>query len=727
MKQKVLKNVWLRICMIAAVMTTAFASTAWATEEVYKTALFGQDYSSAEVGNYTTTWTSTYNGFALSISNLKNHGGSGWYSYLATGQNSTARKGTITTVDPIDVAITRVAVTFTAMHAPNVNSITLYISENGSNWNPVNDFAKEKNEVSVSIPASLQAANLYYMIEVDCAAGNTGSNPIGKDNFVKISKIEYFHENLALVEAPVITGQQVFAANSSTTVSIACPEPDADAIIEYSTDNGYNWHPYNGPFSLEETTTVIARANKAGMQENRASKVFTLATDATHFTWNLTEAPNGTVSTTTVTWIDYDEDNNTVVDATMTLDKGTSSTNANYHLGGTNSNTAFYKNQILTIAPNTDYTIISVKITTSTADDVTAGFDRAWENATQSVVDNVITVTPEIGTEPISIGIANETYILGVEVDCSPASSPYVTATGEQTVISGTSTGTFDVYYNRLESTSAVVMLCDASGDAATYDWIQVGLDENKDITFSVTQKNPNTTTERTAYAILSVDNGEDTYYTPVIAVIQEAPIKVRISSVGYSTLYYGSRNLEVPAGVTAYTYTVGTKLEVSQAYSEGAIIPARTGVVLKGNAADHYFYETNDEGTRDGNNKLRGSDEEEVTSGGTYYYALTLDKDSNPNSVGFYWMNETGTTFTNGAHKAYLALDKKFSDFANGTSGNVKGYVALPSEDDPTGIKDLNVDVNLNLDGAIYNIAGQRMNKMQKGINIVNGKKILK
>ncbi|MBO7137184.1 MAG: hypothetical protein J6V92_01810, partial [Bacteroidaceae bacterium] len=282
----------------------------------------------------------------------------------------------------------------------------------------------------------------------------------------------------------------------------------------------------------------------------------------------------------------------------------------------------------------------------------------------------------------------------------------------------------FDVYYNRLESTSAVVTLCDANGDAATYDWIQVGLDENKDITFSVTQKNPNTT-ERTAYAILSVEKDGDHYFTPVIAVTQEAPIKVTISSVGYSTLYYGSRNLEVPAGVTAYTYTVGTKLEVSQAYSEGAIIPARTGVVLKGNAADHYFYETNDEGTRDGNNKLRGSDAEEVTSGGTYYYALTLDKDSNPNSVGFYWMNETGTTFTNGAHKAYLALDKKFSDLANGTSGNVKGYVALPGEDDPTAIENVNVNVDLN--EAIYNIAGQRMNKMQKGINIVNGKKILK
>ena len=29
--------------------------------------------------------------------------------------------------------------------------------------------------------------------------------------------------------------------------------------------------------------------------------------------------------------------------------------------------------------------------------------------------------------------------------------------------------------------------------------------------------------------------------------------------------------------------------------------------------------------------------------------------------------------------------------------------------------------------EAAIYNLAGQRLNKIQKGINIVNGKKILK
>jgi hypothetical protein len=45
---------------------------------------------------------------------------------------------------------------------------------------------------------------------------------------------------------------------------------------------------------------------------------------------------------------------------------------------------------------------------------------------------------------------------------------------------------------------------------------------------------------------------------------------------------------------------------------------------------------------------------------------------------------------------------------------------------DDATAIANVNVNDNDN-QAVIYNVAGQRVSKMQKGINIVNGKKILK
>ena len=73
-------------------------------------------------------------------------------------------------------------------------------------------------------------------------------------------------------------------------------------------------------------------------------------------------------------------------------------------------------------------------------------------------------------------------------------------------------------------------------------------------------------------------------------------------------------------------------------------------------------------------------------------------------------------------AGKALLPAEYVNEDIIPST--DVKAFTFV-FEDDATGISNLNVNDNLN--GAIYNVAGQRLQKMQKGINIVNGKKILK
>jgi hypothetical protein len=54
-----------------------------------------------------------------------------------------------------------------------------------------------------------------------------------------------------------------------------------------------------------------------------------------------------------------------------------------------------------------------------------------------------------------------------------------------------------------------------------------------------------------------------------------------------------------------------------------------------------------------------------------------------------------------------------------------VKSF-ALDIEDNADGIEETLSDSLLKSEN-IYNLAGQRLSKMQKGINIVNGKKILK
>lgn len=94
--------------------------------------------------------------------------------------------------------------------------------------------------------------------------------------------------------------------------------------------------------------------------------------------------------------------------------------------------------------------------------------------------------------------------------------------------------------------------------------------------------------------------------------------------------------------------------------------------------------------------------------------YVLGFDADNN-NRIGFYHVNNS--SFNLKANRAYLDC--------SGSPAPVKGFV-IDFGDDATGIENLNVNDNLN-EGAIYNVAGQRLNKMQKGINIMNGKKILK
>ena len=196
----------------------------------------------------------------------------------------------------------------------------------------------------------------------------------------------------------------------------------------------------------------------------------------------------------------------------------------------------------------------------------------------------------------------------------------------------------------------------------------------------------------------------------PELYLYARFSLNVTLNKYGYSTLYYSKYNFTVPSGVTATTYKLdNNNLVVSTSYAEGGVIPAGEAVVLQGTAnATYKFKPVKGEYSADSNNLLRGSDVAATTEGSGKFYALT----AKGGKVGFYWMAEGGAAFTNGAHKAYLVLP----------SSGVKSYAF--DEDDATAIMAVE---GADEDGAIYNVAGQRLNKMQNGINIVNGKKILK
>ena len=139
--------------------------------------------------------------------------------------------------------------------------------------------------------------------------------------------------------------------------------------------------------------------------------------------------------------------------------------------------------------------------------------------------------------------------------------------------------------------------------------------------------------------------------------------------------------------------------------------IPANTAVVLKGTPNTAYRFVVMSTGLPAvTDNDLRGSDGT-VTGDGSTIFALS----SKANGVGFY---PVGNGVTIPAGKAYLVYTG---------SNPVKGFTFVFDDDDATGIS-LTEDGRSQMeDGAIYNLAGQRVSKMQKGINIVNGKKVLK
>ena len=196
----------------------------------------------------------------------------------------------------------------------------------------------------------------------------------------------------------------------------------------------------------------------------------------------------------------------------------------------------------------------------------------------------------------------------------------------------------------------------------------------------------------------------------------------------GYSTLYYGTTAINIPAGVKAYTYKVDDNGKAVETEYEN-IIPKGSAVVVelvdKSLVADgNYtisFTTAAIAGTAHADNMLNGFDEGGETVGPDsekdyYFYKLSLNKAGEEGSIGFYWNNSEGSAFTMPAHRAYLAVEK---EIANGVSTFTFDGIG-------TGINGIFAN-GLPTDG-IYTLTGVRVNsdRLQKGIYIVNGKKVV-
>ena len=201
-------------------------------------------------------------------------------------------------------------------------------------------------------------------------------------------------------------------------------------------------------------------------------------------------------------------------------------------------------------------------------------------------------------------------------------------------------------------------------------------------------------------YVNINMDFG----YSVLAEVGDVANTTLNISDALYGT-FCAPFTVALPESVTASIITAANGNELILEPVAGNVVLANTPVLVEASAAESlsvsgvYAKGTPVAGL------LTGVYENTSAPVGSYVLQK-LDK------VGFYLVAE-GNQPTVGANRCYLTVP----------AAGVKAFFL--NGGDATGIS--GVDANVDANEAIYNLAGQRINKLQKGINIINGKKILK
>ncbi len=173
----------------------------------------------------------------------------------------------------------------------------------------------------------------------------------------------------------------------------------------------------------------------------------------------------------------------------------------------------------------------------------------------------------------------------------------------------------------------------------------------------------------------------------------------------GYATLYNDETAGTLSSNVAVYTGKKnGTYLTLTE---QDNTIPAQTAVVLKGDENYYSFTPAASAPAITGENDLLGTVVALTATGSEYVLA-------NVGGVAGLYQALTGTAIPAG--KAYVIYEG---------SSEVKGFT-FTFDDGATAIQIIE-NGRQTAGSAIYNLAGQRLQKAQKGVNIVGGKKVLK
>ena len=188
---------------------------------------------------------------------------------------------------------------------------------------------------------------------------------------------------------------------------------------------------------------------------------------------------------------------------------------------------------------------------------------------------------------------------------------------------------------------------------------------------------------------------------------------ELSVSSAGYATLCL-AYNAEIPQDVEVY---VAEKVDgdcLKMKKVEG-VLPAMTGVIVKAEAGTYAFTQSENTPVEIGENLLVGSVVNTMVRAdeNTSYYILAAPDDNN-NEVGMYRVELIDDMFECKANKAYLPFDSSAPARIRFDFGTETGISEVKGE-------------NENVKTEIYDLSGRKVENAQKGIFIVNGKKVIK
>ena len=234
-------------------------------------------------------------------------------------------------------------------------------------------------------------------------------------------------------------------------------------------------------------------------------------------------------------------------------------------------------------------------------------------------------------------------------------------------------------------------------------------------IWFFDTTNSQSSNTGNSALNVVNQDNITllpNNYGASAWMVEEVTSLDVTMNTVGdetWATLYLPF-SVTTPTGLTAYTGTQKNENTIELTAIEDCVIPAGTGVVLKGTTDSYTLTLTNDEAAPVEDNVISGTclpisvTEAELEN---YYVLSTLG-----GVIGLYWPM-TGTTEL-AANKAFIAR--------SGAAG-AAGYRFVFGDNTTVGIDGTTLGQPDNT--PYYDLSGRRIAQPAKGIYIHNGKKV--